>query len=472
MPKPVKSQWDFGELFSKEQIQKTLTVGELTAQIKRLLEKNFGEVQVGGEISNLKVQASGHIYFSLKDASAQLSCVLFRGELHVDRSLIEDGRKVVIRGQVTLYEPRGLYQLRVSGIELQGLGALQAAFEKLKLKLKNEGLFALERKRLLPRFLASIGMVTSPTGAAIRDVLHVMQRRNPVIQIVLAPCRVQGAGAADEVAAAIGLLNDYSARLVQRKLPGQLDCILITRGGGSLEDLWPFNEEIVARAIFNSALPVVSAVGHEVDFTIADFVADLRAATPSAAAEILTEGAFAASRAMDENQERLRRLAVQQLQRRLLAFEQTTERFQRVHPLRAIEARGQQLDDLLSSLSRSARTGLRQQRAAHQTLVERLTRSRPGMVLARRHQTLLGYVQRLMELVRSQLHIRSRALGSSIDALRFLGPEQVLSRGYSITMTESGAIVSDAKTLQKGELITTRLKAGLVSSRVQRVEDH
>src|SRR5437867_8473016 len=214
MPKTVKSQWDFGELFPPEPLaaaRKVLSVTELTVRIRRLLEEQVGQVWVTGEITNLRHQSSGHIYFTLKDANAQLSCVLFRGEFQVDRSLLQDGRKVLLQGEVTVYEPRGQYQLRVTAVELQGVGALQVAFEKLKQKLSAEGLFASERKRPLPEFPQRIGLVTSPTGAAIRDVLHVVQRRNPGLEIILAPCRVQGDGAAAEVAEAIRLLNQFNA---------------------------------------------------------------------------------------------------------------------------------------------------------------------------------------------------------------------------------------------------------------------
>src|ERR1051325_4968768 len=211
MAKPTNAQWDFGELFPVEQPRKVLSVSELTWQIKRLLEKEVGQVWVSVEVSNLSSPGSGHIYFTLKDASGQLNCVLFRGETQVDRSALQDGRKVILRGEITLYEARGIYQLRVTKVELQGIGALQVAFEKLKQKLQAEGLFSKDRKRPLPRYAQRIGLVTSPTGAAIRDVLHVVARRNPSLQIILAPCRVQGQGAAQEIAAAIRLLNEFSA---------------------------------------------------------------------------------------------------------------------------------------------------------------------------------------------------------------------------------------------------------------------
>src|SRR6266568_7775921 len=236
MPRSSKSQWDFGELFPAETTRRVLTVSELTTQVKRLLEKSIGLVWVTGEITNLRVQSSGHVYFTLKDANAQLNCVLFRGESVENRDLLQDGQKLVVQGDLTVYEPRGQYQLVVRAVELQGVGALQLAFEQLKRKLQAEGLFAPERKRPLPKYPQRIGLVTSPTGAAIRDVLHVIQRRNPGLEIIFTPCRVQGEGAAQEIAAAIRLLNEFNIGQASRQLC--LDLILLTRGGGSLEDLW------------------------------------------------------------------------------------------------------------------------------------------------------------------------------------------------------------------------------------------
>src|SRR5256885_3791812 len=281
MSKQTKSQWDFGELFPAETTRRVLTVSELTSQVKRLLEKEVGLVWVTGEATNLRAQSSGHIYFTLKDAAAQLSCVLFRGESVANREILQDGQKLAVQGDLTVYETRGQYQLIVRAVELQGVGALQLAFERLKRKLQAEGLFATERKRALPKYPQNIGLVTSPTGAAIRDVLHVIRRRNPGLEIIFVPCRVQGDGAGEAIAAAIRVLDEFAAAVqalnrssVQASAGStiqplndstRLDLILLTRGGGSLEDLWAFNEEIVARAIFDSAIPVISAVGHEID---------------------------------------------------------------------------------------------------------------------------------------------------------------------------------------------------------------
>jgi exodeoxyribonuclease VII large subunit len=468
MARPVKSQWDFGELFPPEQLRKILSVTELTWQIRRLLEKEFGEVWVTGEITNFKAQASGHMYFTLKDSGAQINCVLFRGETQVDRSVLQDGKKVIVRGELTLYEPRGQYQLRVTAVELQGVGALQVAFEKLKQKLKAEGLFATERKRPIPRFPARIGLVTSEMGAAIRDVLHVVERRNPSLEIVLAPCRVQGDGAAQEIARAIRLLNEFHTRRLAVGLAGGLDLILVTRGGGSLEDLWAFNEEVVARAIFHSALPVISAVGHEIDFSISDFVADLRAATPSAAAEIVTEGVFSSCQFVSGAAERLGELARQRLRDKQDELEQTLHRLRRLHPRRRLNDWLQLLDDLQASLARCTRNCVRQQRTNFEHLANRFSRVRPALVLRQRRDVLWQIDQRLHEVLRHRKQDAENRLAALEARLRLLGPEQVLGRGYSITIdAESGAILRNAAVTKEGQVVRTRLKTGQIRSRIE-----
>jgi len=489
MSKPAKSQWDFGELFPTERMRKVLSVTELTWQIRRLLEEQVNQVWVTGEITNLRVQSSGHIYFTLKDAGAQLSCVLFRSETQVDRTLLQDGRNAIVQGEVTVYEARGQYQLRVTALELQGIGALQVAFEKLKQKLKTEGLFGPDRKRQLPRYPQRIGLVTSPSGAAIRDVLHVVKRRNPALEIVLAPCRVQGTGAAEEIAAAIRLLNEFNAGnsrqqearlrrlevLVQRSEADQsllesapatnLDLILLTRGGGSLEDLWAFNEEVVARAIFESTLPVVSAIGHEIDFTISDFVADVRAATPSAAAEIITEGVFSAGQFLSEAAGRLRQLAGQHLAQKNYVLTQAAQRLGRVHPRRRFNDWLQRLDDLNANLSRCARQGTRRQRLAWRNLSERLSRVRPALRLHQRREALCQKAQRLRQQAHHQLEQWSNRVGALEAQLRLLGPEQVLARGYSITMdAATGKVLREAKLVKSQQRLRTRLQSGEVSS--------
>jgi len=492
MGRPSKSQWDFGELFPAEQTRRVLSVSELTAQIKRLLEKQVGQVWVSGEITNFRAQASGHAYFSLKDAGAQLNCVLFRGEAVGQRNLLADGQKVLLQGDITVYEARGQYQLMVHAVEFHGVGALQVAFEKLKQKLAAEGLFAPEHKRPLPRFPQYIGLVTSPTGAAIRDVLHVVRRRNPALKTILAPCRVQGEGAAAEIAAAVRLLNEFNARSSRREealnsemgardlgavveqslltsAAAGLDLILITRGGGSLEDLWAFNEEIVARAIFESALPVVSAVGHEIDFTISDFVADVRAATPSAAAEIITEDVFASREFVAEAPVLLKQRARQRLERAREGFRGLVERLTRAHPRRRLNEWSQRMDDLHASLQRATKQRVREGRVACRHLAQRLLQGRPAVQVRQHWDRLKQHRRTLCEAARLGLRETQNRLATARARLRLLGPEQVLGRGYSITMdAPTGKILRDAREVKRSQQLKTRLKRGVVVSRAER----
>jgi exodeoxyribonuclease VII large subunit len=463
MSRQGKSQWDFGELFPAEQLRRVLTVTELTATVRQLIEKAVGEVWVSGEITNLRVQASGHAYFTLKDSNAQLSCVLFRGEVAANRELLQDGQKFLLQGSLTVYELRGQYQLVVRAIEPQGIGALQVAFEKLKRKLQAEGLFAAERKRPLPRHPQRIGLVTSPTGAAIRDILHVVQRRQPGLEFILAPCRVQGDGAPAEIVAAIRLLNEWSA--AQSNF---LDLILVTRGGGSLEDLWAFNEEAVARAIFESALPVVSAIGHEIDFTIADFVADVRAATPSAAAEIITEGAVAGRQFVVEAARRLHLLARGRIELERDGLLQVAERLLRVHPRRLLEGQLQHLDEVQGAMVRAAQQGWRVQQITWMNLFQRLHRLRPGTVLLQRRQSLAELIRRLRQAGRHRLEAAVNRWLNVDGRLRLLSPASVLARGYSITRdVATGRIIRSAAETTAGQRLKTELKSGEVTSVVQ-----
>ena len=448
-----------------EATRQVLSVTDLTGQIRRLLEKQIGQVWVSGEITNFRAQGSRHIYFTLKDAACQVSCVLFRGEARETRDSLADGQKVVLQGEITVYEPRGQYQLRVTSAELQGIGALQAAFEKLKRKLDSAGLFAQERKRPIPGYPQRIGLVTSPTGAAIRDVLHVIERRQPGLEVVLVSCRVQGQGATDEIASAVRLLNEFNESATR---DSGLDLILVTRGGGSLEDLWAFNEEVVARAIFESALPVISAVGHEIDFTISDFVADLRAATPSAAAELITEGAHASREFVAEAGGWMRNRVRQRLTHELDYLEQLTLRFRQTHPRRRLNDHLQRLDDLQASLNRCVRTGVRQQRQSWVAIAQRLLRLKPSQLLAQRREKMTLQRKRLSELMRLGLNEAQNRFATVEAKLRLLSPEQVLSRGYSITTdAATGRLIRRATDTKAGQKLKTRLQSGEVVSRVE-----
>ena len=458
MSKSSQSKWDFGELFAEEETRDVFTVSDLTTRVKRTLENQIGQIWVEGEISNLRAQASGHMYFSIKDARAQLTCVLFRGTRVGQRELMEDGQKVVLQGDLTVYEQRGQYQLIVRAVELQGVGALHVKLEKLKAKLQAEGLFDAETKQELPRFPQRIGIVTSLTAAALRDVLHVIHRRQPSLQIILAASRVQGQGAENEIATAIGQLNRWA-------LSETLDLILVTRGGGSLEDLWAFNEEAVARAIHASSVPVVSAVGHEVDFTISDFVADARAATPSAAAEIITAAAVTLSDSLAATGERLTWLA----RRRRESFKEhtvtITHRLGRCHPRRRLQERMQRVDELHIDLQRAAQ-GHRQKFSTHwRGLAERLLRVHPELVVRHRRQQVAQLAARLHERKGHRLDRAAQRLTRLVDRLRLLGPANVLARGYSITHNlKSKKVIRSVKDAPSGTRLSTQLFDGSVES--------
>jgi len=459
--KDSQSQWDFGELFTEEETRDVFTVSELTMRVKRTLENQIGQVWVEGEISNFRAQASGHMYFSIKDARTQLSCVLFKGTRVEQRELMEDGQKVVLQGDLTVYEPRGQYQLIVRAVELQGVGALQAQFEKLKTKLQAEGLFDAETKQELPRFPQRIGIVTSLSAAALRDVLHVVRRRQPSLQIVLAACRVQGKGAENEIANAIDRLNRWATT-------EPLDLILVTRGGGSLEDLWAFNEEAVARAIHASSVPVVSAVGHEIDFTISDFVADARAATPSAAAEIITATAVAFGDSLTVTGDRLTWLT----RRRCESLKERTgaiaHRLGRCHPRRRLQGRMQRVDELHADLQRAVQSR-RQIFSTHwRGLAERLLRVHPELVVRHRRQQVTQLAARLHERKGHRLDRVGQRLTRSVDRLRLLGPANVLARGYSITLdVRTDKVIRSVKEAPAGTRVRTQFCDGSIESIVE-----
>ena len=421
------------------QTSKVLTVSELTRNIRNTLEAKFSAVWVQGEISNYKLQPSGHQYFTLKDQRAQISCVIWCDTMAPPRQPLVDGTQVQVYGTVTVYETRGQYQLSVQILQLRGVGVLQAKFEALKRKLEAEGLFASERKRALPKFPRRIGIVTSPTGAAIRDMLNVLRRRAPWLQILINPVRVQGTGAAQEIAVAIrelALPNETFA---------PFDLIVVTRGGGSIEDLWEFNEEIVARAIFHSAVPIVSAVGHEIDFTICDFVADLRAPTPSAAAELVVPDVVDLRRQIDSCARALARQLlnrVRDVQQRLDYARETLQR-----------CLAHKIDSYKRGLLHIARA--LQARSPGRELMMRRNR------FADLHRRLIACPPRLLDNAR---HRFQRIEG----ILRVLGPDATLRRGYSITMNERRKIIRTITAVRPKMKIRTRISDGEFDSEVVR----
>jgi len=413
------------------QTSKIFTVSELTRSIRGTLETKFGAIWVQGEISNYKLQPSGHQYFTLKDQRAQIACVIWRDTMLPPRQPLVDGAQVQVYGTVTVFEARGQYQLNVQILQPRGVGLLQAKFEALKRKLEAEGLFAPERKRPLPKFPRRVAIVTSPSGAAIRDMLNVLCRRAPWLQILINPVRVQGTGAAQEIAVAIRELA------IPNENWQPLDLIVVTRGGGSIEDLWEFNEEIVARAIFNSAVPVVSAVGHEIDFTICDFVADLRAPTPSAAGELIVPDIIDLQRRIDG----CSRVLARQLLNRIRDAQQRLDHAREILQ-RCIAHKIDSYKRGLLHISRAL-----QARSPARELMIRRNR------FADWHRRLVASPERLLENARHRFrHMEG--------ILRVLGPDATLRRGYSITTNERGKIIRTITAVRPKMKIRTRVRDG------------
>ena len=393
-------------------VEKTvLTVSDITRQIKQSLETSFPRIWIQGEISNFKQHTSGHLYFTLKDEGAQLSAVMWRSRV-VNLTLVpEDGMKVIARGSITVYPPRGNYQIDCDQIQPVGIGELQLAFERLKKKLAAEGLFDPEHKKPIPEYPGRIGIVTSQTGAALQDIRSVLLRRFPSVEVILVPVRVQGIGAAEEIAAAVNDLNRY----------GKVDVMIVGRGGGSLEDLWAFNEEVVARAIYDSRIPVISAVGHEIDFSIADFVADLRAPTPSAAAELAVKD-------------------------RSELIEVLRNMWYTIH--RNIEDRVSSLRDSVAGFVTSY--AFNRPKDLLRESSQRVDDLERGLLVASSH--LLQLAER-----------NQRALGQRLEAL---SPKSVLMRGYTI-VRKKGEIVVSSDDLDKGDVATLQFHDGTVTTRVE-----
>lgn len=439
---------------------KVFTVAELTRQIRGTLETRFGAVWVQGEISNHKLQPSGHQYFTLKDQRAAIACVIFRNTLPTAGQPISDGAQVQVYGNVSVFEARGQYQLSVQILQTRGTGLLQAKFEALKRKLEAEGLFAPACKKPLPRFPKRIGVVTSPSGAAIRDILNVLRRRAPGVAVLVSPVRVQGSGAAAEIATAINELAVPNAAWEP------IDVIVITRGGGSIEDLWEFNEEIVARAIFRSTIPVVSAIGHEIDFTIADFVADLRAPTPSAAAELVVSDSVELGRRVSELanclQKCLRNFLLQSQTRLRFLSERTlgrdlTQRMRDSH---------QQLDLTAESLRRWLKQSLVDARVALSAQTQSLKSCDPTRELAVRRGNLVDLHRRFSAQMPRLLQDAQRRFQRIDGILRVLGPEATLGRGYSITTDSTGKVIHTIAGARRGSRIKTRVADGTFDSQV------
>jgi exodeoxyribonuclease VII large subunit len=432
------------------QERRALSVSELTARIKIMLEGQFGEAWVEGEISNFRRHSSGHWYFTLKDEGAMLRCASFRMQNRFIRFTPEDGLTVRAHGRLSLYEVRGEYQLLVEYLEPVGIGALQLAFEQLKRRLEAEGLFDLERKRALPLLPRTIGVVTSPTGAAVRDILRVLRRRNEAVGVLIAPARVQGDGAGREIARAIELLNGRE----------EVDVIIVGRGGGSIEDLACFNDESVARAIFNSRAPVISAVGHETDFTIADFVSDLRASTPSAAAEIVTA-------ARDEIIARIAGLTedmASAMRYRLLELRNHASELESSRAFAEVEMRihsaAQQFDEAVYAMRSAFRETIKAKREQHNSATSGLLGADIRRAIIERRGELGVLAERLKASTRKTIGGEGERFSVAAGKLDSLSPLAVLARGYAIAFDKGGRIIKRADDVGKGERVRVRVADG------------
>ncbi len=434
----------FGSQSAVRAPARVYTVSQLTQDIKLILEETFGQVWVEGEVSNFRPSQAGHYYFSLKDQSSMLAAVIFSRASQNIAFKIEDGLKVICHGSIEVYPPRGQYQIIVDAIEPKGVGSLQLALEQLKAKLEKEGLFAPEHKRPLPYLPFRIGVVTSLQGAAIKDILKVLDRRFKEVHIIVSPVKVQGDGAKEEIAQAI---NDFNA--FNQKVPPdeRIDVMIVGRGGGSIEDLWAFNEEVVARAIYRSRIPVISAVGHERDWTIADLVADVRAPTPSVAAELVIPK-------KEDLTEKLHTL-VSDLRRALEEI--------------ALDL-GEQLDRMLHRLNLSADHVLELSAGAFDTLVKKLQLLNPAVRIRLYREKIFAATGAMQTALKHFIALREASVRGAAVRLNGLSPLNILSRGYSITFTvPEGKTLKDAAEVTPGQRISTRLRNGTVTSTITEV---
>lgn len=432
------------------------TVSSLNAQVRLILENEMGVVWLIGELSNFSMPVSGHWYFTLKDARAQVKCAMFKGSNRHVTFKPGNGNQVLVKARLSLYEPRGDYQLIIESMQPEGDGRLQQQFEQLKMSLAAEGLFAQSLKKPLPEQPKRVGIITSKTGAALHDILHVLQRRDPSLPIVIYPTMVQGEGAAISIAQAIGRANTRQ----------ECDVLIVGRGGGSLEDLWAFNEEIVARTIAASQIPIVSAVGHEVDVTIADFVADVRAPTPSAAAELISRDMTHQTQLLDRKRQQLRHAITAYLSQSLRQTTQLQHRLERQHPQLRLNLQQQHLDEISQRLTQAMAKKLQnhQQHIEHNNY--KLSLYSPASLVKNAQRNLERSEQRLYDaLDRKLLNVRHK-LAVAAEKLETVSPLATLARGYSITRNEQGDVIRKASQVKTGDTLITTVTDGEIHSSV------
>ncbi|WP_318512897.1 exodeoxyribonuclease VII large subunit [Photobacterium leiognathi] len=432
------------------------TVSSLNAQVRLILENEMGVVWLIGELSNFSMPVSGHWYFTLKDSRAQVKCAMFKGSNRHVTFKPGNGNQVLVKARLSLYEPRGDYQLIIESMQPEGDGRLQQQFEQLKMSLAAEGLFAQSLKKTLPDQPKRVGIITSKTGAALHDILHVLQRRDPSLPIVIYPTMVQGEGAAISVAQAIGRANARQ----------ECDVLIVGRGGGSLEDLWAFNEEIVARTIAASQIPIVSAVGHEVDVTIADFVADVRAPTPSAAAELISRDMTHQTQLLDRKRQQLRHAITAYLSQSLRQTTQLQHRLERQHPQLRLNLQQQHLDEISQRLTQAMAKKIQK----HQKHVEhnnyKLSLYSPASLVRNAQRNLERSEQRLYDALDRKLLNARHKLAVAAEKLETVSPLATLARGYSITRNEQGDVIRKASQVKAGDTLITTVTDGEIHSSV------
>ncbi|EHR6737989.1 exodeoxyribonuclease VII large subunit [Vibrio parahaemolyticus] len=436
--------------------QNIFTVSRLNAEVRLLLENEMGIVWLVGEISNFSAPVSGHWYLTLKDSRAQVKCAMFRGNNRRVTFKPANGNQVLVKARLSLYEPRGDYQLIIESMQPEGDGRLQQEFEELKMTLAAEGLFAQTNKLPLPEHPKRVGIITSKTGAALYDILDVLKRRDPSLPVVIYPTMVQGDDAAIQIAQAIGRANSRN----------ECDVLIVGRGGGSLEDLWCFNNEILARTIAASQIPIISAVGHEVDITIADFVADVRAPTPSAAAELVSRDSSHKDQSLVAKQHKLASAMRYYLAQQKQQSAQLLHRLERQHPSYQLQRQSQQLDELDMRLRRAMQRFIDTRQQAVERKHHRLQLNSPVKHLAQQKSRLERVEHKLLDAMDRKLLTMRHQLAIAAEKLDTVSPLATLKRGYSITQTEQGKVVTSADDVKTGDLLVTRLANGEIHSTV------
>lgn len=432
------------------------TVSRLNQTVRLLLEQEMGQVWISGEISNFSQPSSGHWYFTLKDDTAQVRCAMFRNSNRRVTFRPQHGQQVLVRANITLYEPRGDYQIIVESMQPAGEGLLQQKYEQLKAKLQAEGLFDQQHKKSLPSPAHCVGVITSKTGAALHDILHVLKRRDPSLPVIIYPTAVQGDDAPGQIVRAIELANARQ----------ECDVLIVGRGGGSLEDLWSFNDERVARAIFASMIPVVSAVGHETDVTIADFIADLRAPTPSAAAEMVSRNQQELLRQILSAQQRLGMAMDYFLANRSRRFTQIYHRLQQQHPQLRLARQQTALERLRQRMNVAIDGQLKRTSQRQARLLQRLNQQSPQPRIYRAQTRIQQLEYRLAENVRSRLSATRERFGNAVTHLEAVSPLSTLARGYSVSTATDGKVLKKVKQVKTGDVMTTRLEDGWVESQI------